>query len=235
MAEEQTTTESETPTVDSATETVTSPVETGETPEETTEPSTPSSSDDLATQLEKLRAELASEQSARKKANSEAAKHRHAAKELEDLKTQLETEKLSEQEKLERKLADLQKSHDETIRQSQERIINYEVRLQAAQLGIADPNDAVKLMDWSEIEYDDNGTPTNVEDLLKALVKSKPYLVARKPATSGGATNPPRSVTSGPQEITAEYMSKLKPADYEALSAEQKAKIQQFMQKSGRR
>jgi hypothetical protein len=238
MPEEITTSvESETPTADPQTETVTTPADAGETPEETTEPQLQSSStDDVAKELERLKAELASEQSARKKANAEAAKHRHAAKELEDLKSQIESEKLSTQEKLEKRLADLQRTHDDAIRQNQERTINYEVRLQAAQLGIADPNDAVKLLDWSEIEYDDNGAPTNVDDLLKTLVKAKPYLVVRKPVTSGGATNPPRSATTAPKEINAEYIRNLKPADYAALSPAQRAEIQQWMlTNSGRR
>lgn len=190
--ETSTVTEPQTETVTSST---TATDERSETTETTTKPeaSQPSTNvDDLTKELAQLKAQL-------KKVNAESAAHRHKAKELDDLKAQIEAEKLSEKEKLEKKLSELQLQHDTTTRQAQERIINYEVRLQAAQMGIVDPDAAAKLLDWSEIEYEDNGSPTNVQELLNALVKAKPYLKAqqgRQATTSGGATNPPRSTTS---------------------------------------
>lgn len=170
---------------------------TGETPATTTaQPS-----------LEDALKELESAKAALKKANAEAASHRHKANELDKLKAETEAAKLSETEKLQKQLAELQKAHDTISRQSQERIISYEVRLQAAQMGIVDPDAAAKLLDWSEIEYDDNGTPKNVNDLLKALIKAKPYLAGKAAsATSGGATNPSRSQAAESGEITAQYV-----------------------------
>ena len=197
---------------------------TGETPaSETATPEKQASPDatELAKELESLKAAL-------KKANKESAGHRQKAKELDDLKAQIEAEKLSETEKLQKQLAKLQAERDEVTRQSQERTINYEVRLQAARLGIADPTDAVKLLDWSEIEYDDAGTPTNVEDLLRQLVKAKPYLVANTrsaPTTSGGATNPSRSQTTAPEPLSWTVISKMTTQQYEARRPE----IQQWL------
>jgi len=200
----------------------------GETPETTTEKTSQQSVEDLSKELESLRTAL-------KKANAESAKHRHASKELEDLKARSEAEKLSEKERLEKQLADLQSQHANATRQSQERIINYEVRLQAAQMGIVDPDAAAKLLDWSEIEYDDeSGAPTNVQDLLNALTKSKPYLLktpTSRPATSGGATNPSRSTTTASKEISWEMIAQLTPAEYAARSKD----IQAWMAKNSRR
>lgn len=170
---------------------------TGETPATTT---TQPSLEDALRELESAKAAL-------KKANSEAASHRHKANELDKLKAEAEAANLSETEKLQKKLAELQKAHDTVTRQSQERIISYEVRLQAAQMGIVDPDAAAKLLDWSGIEYDDSGTPTNVSDLLKALIKAKPYLAGKAASTtSGGATNPSRSQATESGEITEQYV-----------------------------
>lgn len=166
--------------------------------------------------------ELESLKKALKKANDESKEHRLKAKELDELKAKIQAEQLSEKEKLEKKLADLQRSHDDAARAHQERIINYEVQLKAAQLGIADPSDAVKLLDWSEIEYDDNGSPTNVQELLKSLLKAKPYLAAQTKTTptSGGATNPPRSASTAPQALSWDIIGKMNAEQYEARRAE---------------
>lgn len=185
---------------------------TGETPATTT-----TSSDDTQRQLDELRAAL-------KKANAEAASHRHKANELDRLKAETEAAKLSETEKLQKKLAELQSQHDNVTRQSQERIINYEVRLQAATMGIVDPDAAAKLLDWSAIEYNDDGSPTNIDDLLKKLAKAKPYLVGKPAApTSGGATNPPRSQSSAPPPLSREAISRMTPDEYNARRAEVQA------------
>lgn len=218
-------TASETQTVEAPqTETVNNTTETDETSETT---STTPSIEELQERIKRMDASL-------KKANKEAKDHRLQADELRKFKEQVEAEKLSETEKqelarqnLEKQLADLQKERDDTIRQSQERIVNYEVRLQAARMGIVDPDVAAKLLDWSEIEYDDNGSPSNVDDLLKSLLKSKPYLGASKTvSTSGGATNPSRSATaSASQPLSWERLSKMTAQEYDARRPE----IQRWM------
>ena len=59
----------------------------------------------------------------------------------------------------------------------------YEVRLQASRLGIVDPEAAEKLLDWAAVEYDDHGSPKNLE---KALQQSRePATLAGGPAASG--------------------------------------------------
>lgn len=222
MAEETSTAASETPAADPQSEMDTNTPGTDAT-SATTDTTSSSQQQQQQPPDDDLRKEVESLKAALKKANAESRDHRIKAKELDDLKAQIEAEKLSEKEKLEKQLATLQTQHNEAIRTAQERTINYEVRLQAAQLGIADPNDAVKLLDWSEIEYDDNGLPTNVQDLLSALLKAKPYLKAQqsKPTpTSGGATNPSRSQSTAPQALSWEFISKLTPQQYDARRPE---------------
>jgi hypothetical protein len=233
MAEEATTsTESEMPTTDAPQSEMDTTAETNETlaTEPTNEqPQSQPSTDDLSKELENLRSAL-------KKANAEAAKHRKDAKELAVYRDQIESEKLSEQEKLQKQLADLQKAHDDTVRQAQEYKVNTEVRLQAAQSGFSDPNDAVKFLDWSEIEYDDNGAPANVNDLVADLLKAKPYLAKpqNRPAPAVSATNPSRSnrVSDDPTEyINRLKAGTLKPEEYNALPASTRAKILDAMSK----
>lgn len=104
--------------------------------------------------------------SAYEKAEKEAAEAKKAAEEAQ----------LTEIERTKKQYADLQAQHDTYTRQMQERIVRYEVERQAAKLGIIDPEAATKLLDWAELEYDEDGTPKNADKLLEKLVKNKPYL-----------------------------------------------------------
>jgi myosin heavy subunit len=215
------------------TETVNTSTETGETPEKSTDqPSI--DADALQAQIKRLEAAL-------KKANSEAKDYRlkHSelsakAKKYEDEEAAREAEKLSAAEKqelvrqnLEKQVAALQSERDDAIRINQELKISNAVASHAHRLGFADPDDAMRFLDRAEIEYGDDGNPTNVQDLLSAIIKAKPYLkAASKPApTSGGATNPPRSQSSTPQALSWDVIAKLTPEQYEARRDE----IQRWM------
>lgn len=168
----------------------------------------------------------------------ENASHRTKLKKFEDDESQRAQAQLSEQEKLQQKLAKLQADHDNALRTSQERIINYEVRLQAAQAGIIDPDAASKLLDWSAIEYDDNGQPKNVKELLANLLKAKPYLAGKAaPPTSGGATNPSR-IQSSSQPITKEYVNQIMRGgnkSWNELSSDEQRRISTFIRGGGLR
>ncbi len=59
-----------------------------------------------------------------------------------------------------------------------ETITRMEIERQARKLAIVDEDAAYRLLDAARIEYDAGGNPSNVEALLKDLVKAKPYLVA---------------------------------------------------------
>lgn len=85
---------------------------------------------------------------------------------------------LSEQERLK---ADLEAQKAETKREQasrREAVNRLTVQVQAQRLGIIDPDAAEKLLDWSLVEYGDDGRPTNVDEVLTALVADRPYLKA---------------------------------------------------------
>ena len=60
---------------------------------------------------------------------------------------------------------------------------------ESGKLNIVDPEAAFTLI-RDRIEYDDSGTPKNVDELLRDLVKAKPYLVKQ--------VGPPPSATANP-------------------------------------
>jgi hypothetical protein len=187
-----------------------------------------------------------------RKLRSEASNLRKRLKELDaahaELKTfkeQTEASKLSDQEKqtlaqkkLEQQLAEHQTQNSGLLKQLQEARITNEVFKQASKLNIIDVDAASKLIDGSRIEYDDNGNPTNIDILLKDLAKARPWLIGKQQQvqSSGGATNPSRSQTSGPQTLTKEYVHKVLQGGkdaYNALSLEEQQRISAFIRTGG--
>src|SRR5258708_30693600 len=153
---------------DPTTETVTTQ-QNGATPGSTaTEPSI----DDLKAQVQRMETALS-------KANKDGKEHRLSAtelatklKDLEAFKAKVDAEKMSDEEKrqlerqtLEKQLADLQKEKETATRQTQELRVTNEVFKHGQRLNIIDLDAATKLLDASQIEYDDSGQPTNIEAL----------------------------------------------------------------------
>lgn len=95
----------------------------------------------------------------------------------------------SETERLQSRIAELEKQDAEReVERKRERIRSATVTA-AAKLGFADPSDAYALLDQGEVEEDGS----NVEKLLVALLKSKPYLSSNRIAGSadGGRQGDP--------------------------------------------
>lgn len=161
-----------------------------------------------------------------KKASEEAARYR---KQLRDVEKRLAEYEAKEQaakdaelpaiERAEKRAAEAERKYADSLRAFQEKIVGLTIQVQASKLNIIDADAAVKLMDWSQLEYDEDGVPTNADTVLAALVKAKPYLVAPSasaaPASQQssappdantalaaqlGATNPTRQ--NGPITVT---------------------------------
>lgn len=165
-----------------------------------------------------------------KKLRSEAASLRQRlrnaetkAKEFDDLKAQIESEKLSEKEKLDKKLADLQAERDAALRERQELRVSNAVSLAATRLNFNDPEDGMRYIKMADLDDD----LSNVGDLLKQVLKERPYLAGKAGTTqtSGGATNPSRSQSTAPQVLSWEVIGKMTSEDYNNRRAE----IQQWI------
>ena len=71
----------------------------------------------------------------------------------------------------------------------QDRINRYEVQIAATRLGIVDADAAVKLLDWTALEYGDDGAPQDIDRALKTLIKARPYLAGVPATPQMAATN----------------------------------------------
>jgi len=172
----------------------------------------------------------------RSEANATRKREKDALAQLkvyQDKEQQAKDAQLPEMERLQKQLTDTQAQLGEKERANQERVIRYEVQLQAAALGV-DPlylDKIARLIDRNEIKTDDEGMPTNVKELLDKLIKEMPALVLqqqnRHPSTAGGATNPARS-SSSTSALSWEVITKMKPDEYAARRGE----IQAFIAKN---
>jgi len=82
---------------------------------------------------------------------------------------------LSEAEKANKARADLEQKNQHL----QKQLVASKVREAASAMGIINPKIAASAIE-AELEYGDDGMPTNLEDCLKRLVKENPYLVPVK-------------------------------------------------------
>lgn len=107
---------------------------------------------------------------------------RDQAKELEALrKAQKEADdaKLSEQEKLQNRVKELEAQATALAEEKKSLLVRTAVEREARKLNLVDEDAAYRLLDLNAIEFGDDGAPKNIETLLKALAKDKPYLVAQ--------------------------------------------------------
>jgi hypothetical protein len=135
-----------------------------------------------------------------RKLRAEAAEYRKRLRELESKVKAEEESKLSEQERLQRRLAELERKETEYQLALQARTLEYEVKLNAARLGVIDPEVAYRLLDLKQIEFDEDGKPINLEKVLRELIVKKPYLVSS--GASSSPTNPAQGRVSGQQVFT---------------------------------
>lgn len=124
-----------------------------------------------------------------RKLRAEAAEYRRRLRELENTVRQHEEAKLSETEKLQKRVAELEREQQVYQQERQERTLQYETMLAATRLGIVDPEAAYRLLDVAKLQFNEDGKPVNLVPVLQELVQQRPYLLAR-----GGTspTNPNR-------------------------------------------
>jgi len=119
---------------------------------------------------------------------AEAADYRKRLRELESKVKADEEAKMTEQERLQKRLSELERAQADWERERHEIMLQRHIENVAAKLGIVDPEAAWKLIDLKEVDFDDDGKPKNIEALLKTLIQKKPYL-ANNFARSAGAGN----------------------------------------------
>lgn len=101
---------------------------------------------------------------------------RQRQKQLDEAEEAAKAAQLSEVERTKREHDKLKAEHDAYRATTQKQMVRYEVAAAAASLNIIHPDAAAKLLDESELEYDEDGKPTNARALLEKLLKNMPYL-----------------------------------------------------------
>src|SRR5688500_11354240 len=172
--------------------------------------------DDDADLGEKGEKALKAERDARKSAE----KARKAAdKELSDLKAKLaeleEGTKADHEKELEKVRSETKAEADkEATAKVRERIVRSEVKAAAAGK-LADPADAIRLLDLDEFDVDDDGDVDDkaIEKAIAQLLKEKPYLAAEPKPKGGSGDNGARGsrddagVTPGIGRLRSAYSS----------------------------
>lgn len=113
---------------------------------------------------------------------SEGQALRKRLKAYEEAEEQAKTAALSEVEKATKRATDA----EQKIQQYQKQLVNAQVRLTAQAKGIIDP-DIAALAIADQLEYGDDGMPTNTDKALDDLIKNKPYLAAKPAEASPGS------------------------------------------------
>lgn len=129
-----------------------------------------------------------------KKLKKEAASLRARLKAFDDAEAQKQLAALSEVEKANKQVADLQQKYET----AQKQLIATQVKLAAQSKGIIDP-DIAALAVADKLEFGEDGMPSNLEKVLDELIKNKPYLAA-KPAEP--ATTPAQTAQRTPPQFT---------------------------------
>lgn len=93
---------------------------------------------------------------------------------------------------------------------SDARILRAEIKA-AAGTKLADPNDAVRLLDLDDFEVDEHGNVDQAEiaKAIDALVKSKPYLAAEGKRFQGGGDGGAREGSQTPTQLTQSELKRM--------------------------
>jgi hypothetical protein len=161
-----------------------------------------------------------------RRARDDAAKYRtqlrEAQKALEDAQTALKAkddEGKSELQKAMDRVQELEGRFQLADRQVRELRLQNTVITASMDKGIVDPDAAFRLLDKDGVEYDGD-RPTNVSDLLDALIEQKPYLkAASKDAPKGGkggSSSPTQPANPGGRKLTMEDIQQMTSAEINA-------------------
>lgn len=156
-----------------------------------------------------------------KKLAREAAKWRTRTRELEaQLKARDEAE-MSEQEKAQRRMLELEQQVEATEARLREAQLRQDVTTVAARLGVVDADAAYRLLDTTGLTWDEAESKwEGVSDAVAALVEEKDYLVGKPPASSSAPANPAKRRARLTREALAEMtQEEVNALPYEEIEA----------------
>lgn len=163
---------------------------------------------------EELAAELEKTRKALKKANAQAATHRKKADELSAAEKQRQDAELSEVERLKKQLADLTSELDGAKKENQTNRLRraFEMSAREQKLSFVNPqaaDDAFDRANLEEVEVDDDGKVSGMDQVLKDLQKSRPYLFAKEEKEDAPDIDATRKGKGNKGELTKERAAEL--------------------------
>lgn len=156
----------------------------GQAPHEPEEGQAPMESGQEPGGIEKLIKEL----------RQEASSYRRRLRELEAVLAQKDEEARARLEEEQKARAEWERRFLEAQRALRERTLRYEVLFHAQRLGVADPELVWRALSGDElarIEWGEDDSPKGVEEVVRAFVEARPYLIARQ-GVQVAPTNPAR-------------------------------------------
>lgn len=143
---------------------------------ETTEGQEPESKQYSAAYVEELR--------------KEAAQNRIKAKKAEDALKQRQDADLSETERMQKRLAELEEAEKGWATEKQTILLTQAVTSEATKAGAKYPDLIIRSLDRNSVEFDNDGNPTNLGKVIGALRTDYPDLFRSTTGSAdGGATN----------------------------------------------
>lgn len=141
--------------------------------------------------LEEALAELERARAALKQANNESAGRRKKLDDYEAAEKKRQEATLSETERLKAQLAEAQQQMSLAEQTAQRHLMRSALFVAASKANFANPEDAWQLGDLSTLTVDDDEVK-GADEVIKVLVKAKPYLVR-----AAAAAAPNTNATSG--------------------------------------
>lgn len=131
-----------------------------------------------------------------KQAREEAITERKARQDLEAKVKKLEDAQLSADERRTARLAELEAEHLTKDAKIQELRTDNAIAFAAVEAQARYPKEVAKLISASDVKYDADGAPTNIEALVAAVKKRMPELFLNAGSADGG----PRGTATGPSQ-----------------------------------
>lgn len=162
-----------------------------------------------------------------RKIRSEAAKYRKQLRQLEseveDERKKAELSKMEETDKL-RAIAEAAETRAKALKERADVIAKQSAVINAASaLGFYNPKDASAIVDLDQVEADENGNVDAeiVDEIVRSLAESKPYLIRGQQGgqeMSGfGPTNPPSANWPKPKQKAQSRIDQLKEKSSELM------------------
>jgi hypothetical protein len=163
--------------------------------------------------------------------NQQASRDRKLARENQALRKRLreaeaaqrerEEAELSEQERVKRRMVEMEQTLDATRAQVRDARLTAAISATAPKYGITDPvaiSDAARLLDLSDLDYDDDAGWSGIGEALQALTVERPWLVqtGTAPAMDANPANPARRRS----RVTKEQLASMTQAEIDALPME---------------